>query len=253
MLRGGRLVTRHHGSRLRAGVWCGGIALLSSTAAANECVSGSSRRLPPMQPPELDTEQQKLFDNIASTRIKILPKGALFDEDGGLRGPWNAEVASPLLGTHLEQLASAVRHQNSLEPRVYEVAILVVGAFWQAQFEWYAHEKIARKAGVAEAAFPLMRALEPADRLEGILQADEAAVYKLALELVTTKRVSAATYAETKAQLGADADRKMADLCMTMGCYHAVSNILNMFEVPLPQGEPLPFAQFNRQRGGEED
>ena len=28
---------------------------------------------------------------------------------------------------------------------------------------------------------------------------------------------------------------------MTMGCYHAVSNILNMFDVPLPQGQALPF------------
>ena len=194
-----------------------------------------------MQPPELDAEQQRLYDNIAQTRIKILSKEALFGEDGGLRGPWNAEVTSPLLGTHLEQLASAVRYQNSLEPRVYEVAILVVGAFWQAQFEWFAHEKIARKSGVAEAAFPLIKALEPPERLEGILKPDEAAAYKLARELVTSKRVSAATYAETRAALGDDPDRKMADLCMTMGCYHAVSNILNMFEVPLPDGEVPPF------------
>lgn len=67
-----------------------------------------------MQPPELDVEQQKLYDNIASTRIKILPKEALFDEDGGLRGPWNAEVTSPLLGTHLEQCASRRSNAESL-------------------------------------------------------------------------------------------------------------------------------------------
>ena len=55
-----------------------------------------------------------------------------------------------------------------------------------------------------------------------------------------TKRVSAATYAETKAALGND-DRKMADLSLTLGCYGAVSTLLNMFEVPVPTGEPLPF------------
>ena len=45
-----------------------------------------------------------------------------------------------------------------------------------------------------------------------------------------------------KAAFGGD-DRKMADLCMTMGCYHAVSTILNMFEVALPAGEAPPFRE----------
>ena len=198
-----------------------------SSASGTATTTKADRRLPPMQPPDLDVDQQALFDAIASTRIKILPKDALFDTDGGLRGPWNAEVLSPALGKHLEQLASAVRHENSLEPRLYEVAILVVGAHWQSQFEWFAHERIARKAGVAEAAFPLMRELRPAEQLRGVLEDDEAAVYALALELVQTRRVCATTYRATRAALGGD-DKKMADLCMTMGCYHAVSNILNM-------------------------
>ena len=73
-----------------------------------------------------------------------------------------------------------------------------------------------------------------------MLRPDELAVYKLSLELMETKRVSAATYAETKAALGND-DRKMADLSLTLGCYGAVSTLLNMFEVPVPTGEPLPF------------
>ena len=67
-------------------------------------------------------------------------------------------------------------------------------------------------------------------------------MYKLARELMQTKRVSAATYEETKAVLGGD-DKKMADLCMTMGCYSAVSKMLNMFEVTLPDGAELPFPE----------
>ena len=30
---------------------------------------------------------------------------------------------------------------------------------------------------------------------------------------------------------------------MTMGCYSAVSQLLNMFEVALPPGEKLPFPE----------
>ena len=90
-----------------------------------------------------------------------------------------------------------------------------------------------------EAALPLIKAAAPADELARVLRPDELAVYKLSLELMETKRVSAATYAETKAALGND-DRKMADLSLTLGCYGAVSTLLNMFEVPVPTGEPLP-------------
>ena len=186
-----------------------GLLLLLSSAAHSV-----ARRLPPAKPPHLDPAQQELYDTIVDSRIKVVGREALFDEDGGLRGPWNPEVTSPALGQHLERLATAVRTQNSLEARVYEVAILVVGVHWQAQFEWYAHERIARKAGVAEAAFPLIKANAAPDELVGILQPDELAAYKLARELMANKRVSAATYKETKEILGGD-DRKMADLCMT--------------------------------------
>lgn len=215
-----------------------GSILCSQCAASSDASRGP--RLPPQVPPNLDEQQQALYDNIVNTRINIVGKQALFDEHGGLRGPWNPEVASPALGQHLERLATAVRTENSLEARLYEVAILVVGVHWQAQFEWYAHEKIARKAGVAEAALALIKVAAPVSQLDGLLQADELAVYKLAKELMETRRVSSATYEETKRALGGD-DRKMADLCLTMGCYSAVSTALNMFDVALPKGEPLPF------------
>ena len=208
---------------------------MSTSAAAG-------RRLPPYRPPHLDDAQQSLWDAIVDSRIDVVGEAALLDEEGGLRGPWNAEVASPALGQHLERLATAVRSHNSLESRVYEVAILVVGVHWSAQFEWYAHEAIARKAGVCEEALPLIKQLVPPEQLEGLLRDDELAVYTLARELMLTKRVSHSTYAQTREALGND-DKKMADLCMTMGCYNAVSTILNMFEVPLPKGETLPFAE----------
>ena len=143
-------------------------------------VSGTAApRLPPFVPPQLDEAQKTLFENIVSTRINIVGYDALFDEAGGLRGPWNAEVASPGLGQHLERLATAVRANNSLEPRVYEVAILAVGVHARAQFEWYAHERIARKAGVADVALCLIKAAAPAAEISGALQEDELAAYKV--------------------------------------------------------------------------
>jgi 4-carboxymuconolactone decarboxylase len=198
-------------------------------------------RLPPMAPPNLDEPQQQLYDTIVDTRIKVIGREALFDERGALRGPWNPEVASPLLGRHLERLATAVRTENSLPDRVYEVAILAVGVAWRAQFEWYAHERIARKAGVASEAFPLLQANVDPRQLVGILRDDELAAYTFSRELALTKRVSDETYAATKAALGGN--RAMADLALTVACYHGVSVLLNSFAVALPEGAERPFPE----------
>jgi hypothetical protein len=58
---------------------------------------------------------------------------------------------------------------------------------------------------------------------------------------------SATTYPDARAALGGNAT-KMVDLCLTMACDDAMSNLLNMFlypyrEVALPQykADPLPF------------
>ena len=164
--------------------------------------TSSAPRLPPQVPPFQDAKQQELYDTIVDTRIKVIGKDALFDERGALRGPWNPEVASPLLGRHLERLATSVRTENSLEANVYEVAILAVGVAWHAQFEWYAHERLARKAGVADEAFPLIKANAHPRHLDGILTAEELAAYTFSRELALSTRVSDETYASTKAALG---------------------------------------------------
>ena len=102
----------------RSAIFLGAAGMLSSAAAS------TPPRLRPMVPPDLDASQQRLYDTIVDTRVDVVGRAALFDEHGALRGPWNAEVASPALGQHLERLATAVRSENSLEPRLYEVTAL---------------------------------------------------------------------------------------------------------------------------------
>ena len=102
----------------RSAIFLGAAGMLSSAAAS------TPPRLRPMVPPDLDASQQRLYDTIVDTRVDVVGRAALFDEHGALRGPWNAEVASPALGQHLERLATAVRSEYSLEPRLYEVTAL---------------------------------------------------------------------------------------------------------------------------------
>ena len=78
--------------------------LLLATRSLAASASGG-RRLPPMKPPDLDAEQQVLYDEIANTRIKILSKNALFDADGS--GSIDAtELREALIAAGQEMVAS---------------------------------------------------------------------------------------------------------------------------------------------------
>jgi len=46
-----------------------------------------------------------------------------------------------------------VRFQTSLDRRLLELAIIVVAAHWRAEFEWWAHARMAREYGVDDASF----------------------------------------------------------------------------------------------------
>ena len=63
-------------------------------------------------------------------------------------------------------------------------------------------------------------------------------IYDFASELVNTKRVSDATFERAKKELG---ETSVIDLVGIIGYYSLVSVTLNAFELPLPDGEKLPF------------
>jgi 4-carboxymuconolactone decarboxylase len=56
--------------------------------------------------------------------------------------------------------------------------------------------------------------------------------------MVTTKRVSNATFERAKKELG---ETGVIDLVGIVGYYSLVSVTLNAFELPLPDGEKVPF------------
>ena len=58
-------------------------------------------------------------------------------------------------------------------------------------------------------------------------------------ELLTTRRVSDATYAFAEKTLGR---RGVVDLVGVLGYYGLISMTINAFEVPVPPGAPEPFA-----------
>ena len=69
-------------------------------------------------------------------------------------------------------------------------------------------------------------------------KADEQAIYDFVSEMVTTKRVSNATFERAKKELS---ETGVIDLVGIVGYYSLVSVTLNAFELPLPDGEKVPF------------
>jgi 4-carboxymuconolactone decarboxylase len=154
---------------------------------------------------------------------------------GGLRGPFWAWLRSPELADRAQKLGEQVRFKSTLPPRLFELAVLVTASTWKAQFEWYAHAPLARKAGLAD---DVIDALQKGARPR-FAKPDEAAVYDFATELYARRRVSDAAYAAALAQLG---ERGVVELVGVLGYYALVSMTLNVFGVEVPEGAP-PFSE----------
>jgi 4-carboxymuconolactone decarboxylase len=178
-------------------------------------------RFPPLAPDAMTPEQREVADAIASG-----PRG-------GLRGPFQAWLRSPAIADRLQKVGEYLRFSSSVPRRLNEFAILITARAWDAQFEWYAHHRLAMEAGLDPAvATDLAEGRRPAT-----MQADEAVVYDFCTELRATHRVDDATLAAATALLG---EAGVIDLIAVSGYYDIVSMTLNVAEVALPDGLPDP-------------
>lgn len=196
-------------------------------------------RLALLSPEKLNDAQRKIFDAITKgPRMKTTGAtiGVKLDAPAGLPGPFNAWMYSPVIGNLAQELGAALRFSNSLPNNLLEIAVLMVGKHWSAQFEFWAHARLARQAGVCEAAIEAIRTgAEPQFDKPGEMQ-----IYLFAREFIETKRISDETYAATRELVG---EQGLVDLVTLMGYYTLVSMTLNCFQVPLPAGQNMPFAE----------
>lgn len=176
---------------------------------------------------DLTPEQREVFEKISAGR-KV---------DGGhIGGPFDAWLLNPEMGRRIVGLGSLFRFRTSVDRRYIELAILITGAQWRAQYEWYAHAPMARDAGLPDSVIDAIKAgTRPAFEDKG----DEVA-YDLVCELNGTRRVSDKTFAAAEAVFGAEG---VSELVNVAGYYVMVSMTLNTFDVPLPDGAELPFPE----------
>ena len=148
----------------------------------------------------------------------------------GLAGPYNPMLRSPVMADRLFRLLDYLRFNTSVPRRLNEFAILIQARLWTSQVEWYAHHPLAIKAGLSEAVAADLKA----GRRPSSMQADEAVVYDLCMELSTTHAVSDATFARARAVM---TDQQIVDLIAVSGTYVTVAMLLNAAQEPAPGGQ----------------
>jgi 4-carboxymuconolactone decarboxylase len=179
-------------------------------------------RFTELTPESMTPEQRR-----AAEAIQSGPRGS------GLRGPFNALLRSPALCDHVQRVGEYVRFRSSIPRKLNELAIIVTGRHWTAQYEFYAHRKMALEAGLAP---EIADAIAEGRRPEG-MDTDEALVYDFTMELLGTGQVPDALYQRAVDRFG---ERGVIDLVGAVGYYSLVSLVLNVAQVPLPEGaQPL--------------
>ena len=182
----------------------------------------SETRFPPLTAEQMTDEQRAVVDAIQSG-----PRGA------GLRGPFDALLRSPALCDVVQRVGAYVRFGTSLPAALNELAICMAGRKWGAQYEFYAHRRLGIDAGLNPAILDAVAlGRRPAD-----MTADETIVYEFVTDLLSTGHVSAPRYAAAMDRFG---ERGIMDMVGAVGYYSLVSMVLNVAQVPLPEGEEPP-------------
>ena len=202
----------------RATIVAGAILLLVGAAGAR---AEDGPRFPQPAMEQLNGEQQAVAAEV------------LKQSSAGLGGPYGMLIKSPELLKRYLMMTEYLRQKTSLPHRLNEMAILLEARLWDAQYEWWAHEPLARKAGVPEAIIADIRD----GKRPAAMQPDEAIVYDVVTELLNKRQLSDDTFGRAKKILG---EQQVVDLVAVAGFYVMVSAVVIAGRIAIPNGAPAP-------------
>ena len=172
----------------------------------------STARLPERKQGDLPADKQHIFDEIAGSR-------------GAVRGPFAMLLHSPEVAGRIAHTGAYIRFETTIAAPLRELAILTTARFWDCQYEWTAHQRIAEtEAGTRPEAIAAIRDRQaPAG-----LTDEESVVFNYVSELLNNHRVSDATFKAAHDKFG---NQSIVDLTATAGYYSMIASTLNAFNV----------------------
>lgn len=202
------------------------VACIGLTANAQQLPAdinaNSLARLPYVQRKDADAGAKRLFETFV--RDSNAPTDVI-------KGPlafaaYNSAVATALLDLHDGAVV-----KGSLSAHVRELAILVACRETNFDLEWNGHEPAAVKAGVDPKVIELVRN-------KGSLTAvndNDAAVIRFGREMLSDRKMSAATFAKARTLFG---DRAAMDLVAVMSAYAVSGFYAIAVDEQVPAGKP---------------
>lgn len=181
--------------------------------------------------------RQLAYEELAP-EVRPLADDILKVSSAALGGPYNALLRSPEMARRCFDLLDYLRFRTSVDKRLNEFAILIQARLSNAQYEWWAHEPIARRAGLSEAVMNDLRAC----RRPAAMQDDERLVFDFCLQLSLQHRVPDALWDEMVTRMG---EQVAVDLTVLSGTYVMVSMLLNATQVGIPGGGHPPLEEFD--------
>ena len=210
----------------------GGAATLAGTSllglglpAAAAAAEGTLDRMPPIPADKLTDVQKKAMEEVIAG-----PRGAFV-------GPFVPLLRSPDFMSRLQKVGEYLRYNTKLGANISEFVILIAARQWTQQFEWDAHDTLARKAGVK----PETIAAVAEGRRPGGMTADEETAYDFCTELHHNRSVSDGAYSRVVSRFGEQGVIDMVGLC---GYYTLLGMVMNVARTPLPGGKMPPLASF---------
>ena len=165
---------------------------------------------------ELAEEDRQYYDAIVGTR-------------GSVRGPFGVLLNSPKLAARVADTGAFVRFEFDQPEALKETLIIATAREMRQQYEFSAHARLARQAGVADST---IKAIADGTAPAG-LDGDEALLVNYVHELLRQHKVSDATFKAMTDRFGEEDTIHFTVLC---GHYLLVAQVLTAFEVELAEG-----------------
>jgi len=200
-------------------------ALLIVSAAAPR--ADAQDRMPPIAADALTDAQKKAIAEFKAAR------------SADISGPFIALLRSPEVMTRARAMGDYLRYRSVLPPRLSEFVILLTARQWTQNYEWSAHEPLARQGGLSAA---IIAAVAEGRRPDAMAE-DEEVLYTLCDELRRNQSVTDATYARAVKTLG---EQGVIDALGITGYYTLLAMVMNTARTPLAPGVKPALTPFPR-------
>lgn len=187
-------------------------------------------RLKPLPPAQLSPDRRALHDEIVLGMSAHLSSFTSAQSDGALIGPFPPMLHFPEFGKAVWANVRALTENSTLPKAAHEVVILAVGAVFGSRYELYAHEIVAKAAGLSAAQIAtIIAGQRPPD-----LDPTENICYDIATLLASGKALPEAPYQFALQTLG---EKQLAELVYMVGTYCQLAVLLNAWDIPAPAAD----------------